>query len=94
MQQPAPQSAGGLPSPEAPAQSVHSMEGTAGPLRMPSGGSPEQQGGSGEGLSPGDPHDPARLRVRKVGRQPRTTVPCQVPGCGEELIHIKGYYKR
>lgn len=34
---------------------------------------------------------PAR---RRPGRQPRTTIPCQVPGCGTELIHGKAYFKR
>lgn len=41
--------------------------------------------------APGGVHGlPPERRARKVGRQPRTTVPCQVPGCNTELIDING----
>lgn len=31
---------------------------------------------------------------KKPGRQRRTSVLCQVPGCGAELVNEKGYYRR
>lgn len=31
---------------------------------------------------------------RRPGRRPRSSIPCHVPGCGEELINGRAFFKR
>ncbi|KAL4420831.1 hypothetical protein ABPG75_010487 [Micractinium tetrahymenae] len=43
---------------------------------------------------PSGQSSPPSVKRRSGGRRPATSVPCQVPGCGEELIDAEAFYRR